>query len=799
MEYLSLYSNILRSFDELYAKCNDEKGHYLFLDEGIFAIDDKRSDSRYPYVKDGMTLWAHQNGKIHLNESDFFILPETTEGENSYLSIFLGIKGNDKYIPTSLFEYDRYLNEDDVKRACLFSTDSATYFLKKDNLMFALTMLLNDKKKYILRGVVKNVGNRKEDIYTSLFFNPMLMHSNYTTVETKWFKSSVYEDGCFHFHTTESLSRTEHLKHDYYLNRLIDKTEGVDNTTSRLIYSNSKTLRPTSSECLLTGSFKENKTSTGFGDLAIAGDFIKKSLLPNEELNLLYILTKEKELNINFDEADSLIKESLVRNKEFDIFDFKGSDLIDTEKLTSFSSMLVKQVDYCARTKNSTLLMLGFRDIFQALEAMIIFNPTYVRKKIIDCLEYESVTGRCPRQFAWSKDGEVRIDSREFIDLGLWVIDCVYQYLSYTHDFSLLDEKLRYIEIRDDGSAFFSKKVDSLYEHLKTLMSYLVNNIDKDTDCLKTLYGDWNDAINGLGNSETGIGFGNGVSIMATFQLYSSVNKMMDISSHYQKDDENYLTWLKKNLEIVDTGLKNNAFVKKGDAYHILHGWANNKKFFVGSFDDIDHVSRDTLTSNAFYVISHYSDKHPEYKDSVIEAYHRLEGKYGFKTFYPEFNGDSVDVGRIVYLPKGCAENAATYIHGAVFAIYSLFMLNKPTWAWSEIMKVIPITHDFISTTPFVMPNSYVENEELGVDGESMNDWFTGSSSTLLKTLIRNAFGFDPNLDEMVIHPKKMPFEDAKANFVYLGKEIELEIKDEEGVYVNGKYYRLENGEIRIK
>ncbi len=70
-------------------------------------------------------------------------------------------------------------------------------------------------------------------------------------------------------------------------------------------------------------------------------------------------------------------------------------------------------------------------------------------------------------------------------------------------------------------------------------------------------------------------------------------------------------------------------------------------------------------------------------------------------------------------------------------------------------MYLILVTHDFISTTPFVMPNSYIHNEEEALDGESMCDWFTGSGCVLLEVLVRSIFGIEPTLDGIKIAPAR--------------------------------------------
>ena len=93
------------------------------------------------------------------------------------------------------------------------------------------------------------------------------------------------------------------------------------------------------------------------------------------------------------------------------------------------------------------------------------------------------------------------------------------------------------------------------------------------------------------------------------------------------------------------------------------------------------------------------------------------------------------------------------------------------------------------------MPNSYSYNKELNLDGDSMNDWFTGSSSTLLKCFVRNIFGFNPKLDHIELNPPSYsPFKESSLGLIYKGKEIRIKhVQDNSGhrCYLNGKL--LEN------
>ena len=150
------------------------------------------------------------------------------------------------------------------------------------------------------------------------------------------------------------------------------------------------------------------------------------------------------------------------------------------------------------------------------------------------------------------------------------------------------------------------------------------------------------------------------------------------------------------------------------------------------------------------------------------------------KTFEPFFDKGVKGVGRIVNLPKGTAENAATYIHATMFGIWSLFMVNESRAAFGQIAKVLPITHKKLSTTPFVMSNSYVYNEEFGMDGESMSDWFTGSANVLIKTFVRFVFGLQPSLSDLTVQPASyIPYEKCRIEVNIKGCVVTLEYRKE--------------------
>ena len=163
----------------------------------------------------------------------------------------------------------------------------------------------------------------------------------------------------------------------------------------------------------------------------------------------------------------------------------------------------------------------------------------------------------------------------------------------------------------------------------------------------------------------------------------------------------------------------------------------------------------------------------------IFRAYDRLDSKYGLRTFDKPFAPGAYGMGRIGDLPPGTAENCATYVHATLFGVWSLFLMGEGERAWEQLAKVLPSTHAFISTTPFVMSNSYSHNAEYGMDGESMSDWYTGSANVLIKVLVRQVFGLDMAPGRLCVRPAFLPFDEAEIVMNICGSRVCLRYKNE--------------------
>lgn len=760
----------------------------FFLDDGaVLCYPRSTGDSRYPYSSDGFTLWAHSSGELSLNESTFYTILPSPEGKEPYAAFFGGIPNNGGYRPVSVTGAARQPQEK-VDRFTVFTPAAVYYIAVAESLVFFVRAFVSDDKKAVFSVGVVNTGKKSAEPYLSAHLNCLCMHAAGESVETKWFKECRLTERGFMFESVENLDRTRRLFNCATIDRAVhgDVVYG-EHTCSRSDYTGGMTAPLCCAEPLFTGRFRSRKEVCKFGDTAAAGDIYKVTVAAGGMAAIDYTIKtyhdRAQALSSSPAPADYADK-AFERAKKaagllFDgkyALDINFNDIdgeISGRTFTEFVKNVVRQTNFAALAKNSGVELLGVRDVTQQLEAALMWTPERAREKFIEILSYIDPSGRPLRQYSIPvKGASPKVDSRAFIDQGVWIISAITTYLSYTDDFTILDELCGYYKLIEVNRVEPVDLMDTVWDHLIRIADYLISNLDGATGCLRALYGDWNDALDGLGISQDGSAeYGSGVSVMASLQLLQNLDELSAIAD--KRGDGAAAERYKTERSKLIAALNKNAVEHRGAERRILHGWGDKRSYTVGGYRDCDGQSRDGLTANAFWVISGAYADDRSIKQDILKALSRLDGKYGLLTFAPHFEPDVKGVGRIVDLPKGTAENGATYIHAAMFGIWALFLMGEGKEAWRQLKKVLPLTHSLITTTPFVMSNSYSYNEELGLDGESMSDWYTGSANALIKTLVRYVFGVVPDLDGLKISPcAYMPTLSCELSLCVKGKRV---------------------------
>lgn len=793
---------------------------YFLGDDRILCLERERGESRYPYDTDGLVVWLHSNGWIDACESTFTIFRTSNFGEESPVQFFGGIQSGDgTYFPISVTGASKQSFEKDVKRYVVYSPKCAYCITECKDTVFAMRLHVDENKHIRFALSAYNASKEKKHVYLSSFAEAMLRKGESEGFWSRMTKFGEVRPGGF------MLWSLNEMNDRLVINRKVVRgcpqkeyftaSRDVFTGAGRII-ANSKSLR--------SGTFDKEFYKTNTTELPVAAEITHFDLAPDEDVSIEYEITLvhgecdvDRMLSAPIDE-EATEKELFEREaKERADYsrvkvEYKNwkSDRTDADTFNKFYRCVQKQTSFCAHGKNYAGAYLGIRDVFQQLEGALIWQPEKSREKIVLALNYILDTGRPPRMFSLPKNPNdptlpIPLCTEKYIDQGVWIISTVFTYLSFTGDFSILNEVCDYVDAPDINwiDSHKTGERDTVLEHLIRITEFLASNIDTEygTNCLRVLFGDWNDAVDGLGKTDDpDREFGSGVTVMATLQFRQNLREMIEILRHVGGYPELVAKYDDLAAKIGE-GLERFAIDKneKGEK-RIVHGWGDKVAYKVASFNDPDGESRYSLTANAFWAITGFVKRDPSLKKSIMSAFDALSSKYGLKTFDKPFSEDCHWVGRIRKIVPGTYENSCAYAHGSLFGTMGLFALGESKRAWEEIEKTAVITHENATRTAFIMPNSYCENSEYGMGGDSMGDWHTGSGCVLAKEIIRYGFGVSPTLDGIFINPPSyFPAKSAHLEVPVKGITVTVDYKETgEGrsITVNGAHYTKDYDEF---
>lgn len=788
-----------------------------FLDDTyILCKKRKYGVSRFPYSNDGLVLWVSQNGFITATEARLTVFRPSYTDETPCIGFFMGLENGDKkYFPVSLSEANCSLYEPyDVKRYTVFAPHAAYYITDADGVVGAVRIFVGEDKKMHFTVSAVNTTDEKKSLYLATYIEALLRFAE-TEATSQWVKCARFgerlKNGSFVFRTPDG-----GFMNSIAINTRVDGNMTLrSSTTARRDFLGICGRAYSNAESLKNGKFELEVDVTRRSDLPNMGDIVHFDLMPGESGSVEYVIT----LSYDFNKAEEIAADDTVA--AYDI-DNEVEELLAAKKksleglnikfdgwnigkntgdvVNHFLKVVQQQVSFCAFGKNYAGPYLGTRDVCQQLEAALMWSPETARACIVRAYNYIDVSGRPSRGFTVTpKPGmPSMMDMSPYIDQGLWMIDVVYAYLAYTGDFSILDEDCGYYILHTNSYSLAqcSDQRDSLLDHMFRVVDYLLKNLDTEcgTSCLRVLFGDWNDAIDGLGKTDDKVNrpFGTGVTVMGTLQLYRNLDQLCEILTKVGGYDDRIADFKEKREAIREGFLKYAVQTAADGTKRIVHGWGDRLSYYVGSLCDSDGLDRISFASNAYYAISGMADAEPGLKADAVAALKSLDSKYGLRTLWPPFTPKSVGVGRIKDTVYGTAENGCAYVHGSMFSIWALFIMGESEFAWRELEKSIVISHDNPSLTTFAMPNSYFENKDLNMDGESGGDWYTGSGTTLIKAIVWYGFGVKPTLDTVKIEvPKFMPADSMSVSLFVNGKAVKVSYKNNHSgrrtYFVNGK------------
>ena len=351
----------------------------------------------------------------------------------------------------------------------------------------------------------------------------------------------------------------------------------------------------------------------------------------------------------------------------------------------------------------------GFRDQLQDCIGLEYLDTNMVKKQIIKHAAHQFIEGDVEH---WWHDESKRGIRTKFSDDRLWLVYLVIDYISFTEDYNILEEKVCYIKgkiLREDEDENYDLHEKTEYE--ETIYSHCIRAINVSlkfgNNGLPLIgTGDWNDGFNTVGNK------GKGESVWLGFFLYDILNKFIKIAKY--KNDITIIKSYTQVLEKIKIALNTNGWDEKwykrafSDDGKIL-GCKDNKECRIDSI------------AQSWSVISEAGDV--DKKNMALESLEKnlIDNNSGIiKLLDPPFEKSGLEPGYIKsYLP-GVRENGGQYTHAAIWAIIAFCKLGLKEKAEKYFSMINPIYHsntkekqDVYKIEPYVIPADIYGSQNL--------------------------------------------------------------------------------------
>ena len=416
--------------------------------------------------------------------------------------------------------------------------------------------------------------------------------------------------------------------------------------------------------------------------------------------------------------------------------------------------------------------MRGVRDAANDFEGMLCYDKQMCKGVIENIFSKQRSDGWYPRQVPFGTG--TKFDLREFVDSACFFTEYVYDYLAYTGDYSILENKYGYYDCKTQESGL---------THLKKGMDYLLSDDALGVHGLvKMRGGDWLDCLSGAGKK------GRGESVMVSCQLVMCLKYLVEILNKVGQINE------VEKYEKAGYRLKNaiNKAAFNGRFYNAVY---TDNDTWLFSEKDEDGEERVYVPTNAYAVISGVADGK---ENSIFSEIGKLKTSDGYKLFSKPLGGKFIDgigkMGTGDFQPY-FAENGSVYNHGSqCFLIRALAKAGRYKEISDVLGYALPLYADKHSpektcSAPYAITNCY--HLVPSFYGRSGFSFLTGSVAMIERAVYSWVFGLNFALDNIVITPCvpkeyanaeiTTPFNGHKLTIKYVGYGAQIEIAEISG------------------
>ena len=359
------------------------------------------------------------------------------------------------------------------------------------------------------------------------------------------------------------------------------------------------------------------------------------------------------------------------------------------------------------------------------------------------------------------------------VDLPLWFVLAVADYLRETGDFAFLDES---IPLMDGGWS-------TVYEKMMAGINRII--ADRGPRGLPLIgSGDWNDAANRIGAG------GRGESVWLGQFLCCVIREVAPIME--RRGDRQTLAQCRTRADEVrrivnDQCWDGEWFVRafKDDGSPV--GVKGQKEGFIW------------INSQTWAVIAGIADaaRLNQCLDSVEK---HLGTEYGLMNLAPAFTRIDEHIGTITRFRAGWKENAAVFSHASAFNIVARCMLGRGKDAVDLFRRLLPMTKDpdQYQVEPYIY-SQFCAGPAAGKDfGCGAYHWLTGTAAWMMRAMVDYIIGVHPELDGLRIQPAVDPkWKQFSIRRRFRGAVYEIEFENPGGRETGIKGIRLDGRPLR--
>lgn len=364
------------------------------------------------------------------------------------------------------------------------------------------------------------------------------------------------------------------------------------------------------------------------------------------------------------------------------------------------------------------------RDSMQDSFGLIPLAPERARATILRAMSFQYADGS--PSYASNRLGlpEAKWDK---VDLPVWLALTLENYLAETGDWPILDEEV----------PFYDEGIGSLYEHLRRGLERVSS--DRGAHGLPLIgRGDWNDALDGVGEQ------GRGESVWLA-QFLSMAFRLAATLAARRGAAEDERRWQQQADELAQR----------------IEEVAWDGDWYLRAFDDQgrplgSHQNEEGqiyLNPQTWAVLSETAE--PERaRRCLAAALQHLLTDAGLAMFAPAYTKVDPAVGIITQFPPGIKENAACFTHAGAFGLVALLKAGLAEEAYQVWCSMAPSLkpQPRYRMEPYTY-SQYVAGPASDRFGEGAFHWMTGSASWMFRAVLDWMVGIRPELEGLRIDP----------------------------------------------